>query len=57
MKLEIDNETQYVVLKSLLIDEIEYLENEAIPAAIFEDRINLARELEACKVLLAQFKN
>lgn len=57
MKLEIENETQYVVLKSLLIDEIEYLENEAIPAAIFEDRINLARELEACKVLLAQFKN
>ncbi|MCR5349691.1 MAG: hypothetical protein K6E20_01725 [Acholeplasmatales bacterium] len=47
-------ERQVIVLKSLLVQEIDYLENEAIPDAIEQDKKDLQGELEACKDLLEQ---
>lgn len=47
-------EKQIVVLKSLLIQEIDYLENDAIPDAALEDKEGLSLELSACKDLMKQ---
>jgi len=47
-------ERQVIVLKSLLVQEIDYLENDAIPDAIEQDKKDLQGELEACKDLLEQ---
>lgn len=50
------NDTQVVVLESLLIQEIDYLNQEAIPEAEGEDKKALKEELKACKDLLKQIK-
>ncbi len=47
-------ERQVIVLKSLLIQEIDYLENEAIPGALSRDKKDLQVDLDACKDLLEQ---
>ncbi len=47
-------ERQVIVLKSLLVQEIDYLKNEAIPNASSQDKKDLQGELEACKDLLEQ---
>ena len=47
-------ERQIIVLKSLLIQEIDYLENDAIPNASSQDKKDLQGDLEACKDLLVQ---
>ncbi len=47
-------ERQVIVLKSLLIQEIDYLENDVIPGASSQDKKDLQGDLEACKDLLEQ---
>lgn len=47
-------ERQVIVLKSLLIQEIDYLENEAIPSSSSRDKKDLQGDLDACKDLLEQ---
>ena len=47
-------ERQVIVLKSLLIQEIDYLENDAIPDALEQDKKDLQDDLEACKDLMEQ---
>ena len=47
-------ERQVIVLKSLLIQEIDYLENETIPGALEQDKKDLQGDLEACKDLMEQ---
>lgn len=47
-------ERQIIVLKSLLIQEIDYLKDEAIPNASSLDKKDLQGDLEACKDLLEQ---
>ena len=47
-------ERQVIVLKSLLIQEIDYLENNAIPDALEQDKKDLQDDLEACKDLMEQ---
>ena len=47
-------ERQVIVLKSLLIQEIDYLENDAIPDALEQDKNDLQDDLEACKDLMEQ---
>ena len=47
-------ERQVIVLKSLLIQEIDYLENDAIPDALPQDKKDLQGDLEACKDLMEQ---
>lgn len=47
-------ERQVIVLKSLLIQETDYLENEAIPGASSQDKKDLQVDLDACKDLLEQ---
>lgn len=49
-------ERQEMVLKSLLISEIDYLEKEAIPSEKGIDKKGLEAELRACKDLLEQLK-
>lgn len=48
---------QVIVLKSLLVQEIDYLEKEAIPDALDHDKKGLSLELEACKDLIEQLNN
>ena len=48
---------QIIVLKSLLLQEIDYLENEAIPEAIGHDKRSLKTELSACIDLMKQLNN
>lgn len=47
-------ERQVIVLKSLLIQEIDYLENDAIPDASSQDKKDLQGDLETCKDLMEQ---
>lgn len=47
-------ERQVIVLKSLLIQEIDYLENDAKPDASSQDKKDLQGDLEACKDLMEQ---
>lgn len=49
-------ERQEMVLKSLLISEIDYLEKEAISSEKGIDKKGLEAELRACKELLEQLK-
>lgn len=51
------SERQAIVLKSLLVQEIEYLEKKAIPDALDQDKKGLTLELEACKDLIEQLSN
>ena len=48
---------QIIVLKSLLLQEINYLENEAIPEAKGHDIRSLRTELSACNDLMKQLNN
>ena len=51
------NDKQVVILKSLLVTEIDYLEKEAIPAETNEaDVKGLKEELAECKGLLRHLK-
>lgn len=50
-------ERQVIVLKSLLVQEIDYLEKEAIPDALDHDKKGLSLELEECKDLIEQLNN
>ena len=47
-------ERQVIVLKSLLIQEIDYLKDDAIPDASSQDKKDLQGDLEACMDLLEQ---
>lgn len=49
-------EKQVVVLKSLLVNEIEDLKDEIATAESEADKKALQEELEACKDLLVQLK-
>ncbi len=49
-------EKQTIVLKSLLAQEIDYLENEAIPDAEGQDKKDLTSELKECKDLFEQIE-
>lgn len=50
------SEKQVVVLKSLLINEIEDLKNEIASVEAVTDKNGLQNELEACSDLLEQLK-
>ena len=50
------DQTQVIVLKSLLVQEIDYLNDEAIPCATGRDKKDLEKELKACQDLLEQLK-
>ncbi len=50
------NEEEIVVLKSLLIQEIDYLNDEAIPSSSGEEKKELKEELKACNNILEQLK-
>ena len=50
-------ERQIIVLKSLLIQEIDYLKDDAIPNASSQDKKDLQGDLEACKDLMEQLNN
>ena len=47
-------EKQVVVLKSLLVNELEDLKDEIVTAELEQDKKALQEELEACKELLEQ---
>ena len=47
-------EKQVVVLKSLLVNELEDLEDEIATAELGQDKKALQEELDACKDLLEQ---
>ena len=55
MKIEI-SESQVLVLKSLLIQEIDYLESSIKDTLNNDDKKGLQAELDACKDLLEQIK-
>lgn len=47
-------EKQVLVLKSLLVNELEDLKDEIVTAELGQDKKALQEELEACKDLLEQ---
>jgi len=51
------NDKQVIILKSLLIQEIDYLENDAIPKTEeIVDKNSLEDELKNCKELLEKIR-
>ncbi len=51
------NDKQVIILKSLLIQEIDYLENDAIPKTEeILDKNSLEDELKNCKELLEKIR-
>lgn len=51
------NDKQVIILKSLLIQEIDYLENDAIPQTEkIVDKNSLEDELKNCKELLEKIR-
>lgn len=51
------NDRQVIILKSLLIQEIDYLENDAIPKTEeILDKNSLEDELKNCKELLEKIR-
>ena len=57
MKTIILNEKQEMILRDLLMTEIEYLENEAIPDASDSDKLELKNELIYVKEMYEKVTN